>query len=172
MRHLVLALLLVTSPALSGCLSEDQIGNLYDDLEVKDKFESHTLLLETTPFSPTGTAEPEMPNGTEDVGQTWQDTFQVPNGTQRITIVFDVTFSTPDEPDPVPVNAPQGDLDAYVYGPDREQNNSRTFTQSADVKFGFNDPDEGEWTAGFEARGNGSVRVAVTGVVPVNASVG
>lgn len=168
MRALVLAALLVLGPAFTGCLSQDDIGNLYDDLEVEDKFESRVLLSERTPFSPAGALEPTVPNDTDEVGQSWTESFFVPNNTRRISVVFDVAFSTQEAP--LPGTVPEGDARVHVESPDGSENRSRTFTKTADVRFGFNQPDEGDWTAGFEARGNGSVAVKVTGIVPVNST--
>lgn len=171
MRRVLLACLLVTT-AFTGCLSQNTVENLRDDLEAKDEFVDRALLVEEVEFTPAGVADPNKSlDGPEDASQTWNETFEVPDRTRQVTVRFQIEFTQPDPTGPLPANPPDGEVRVYVEGPPGSgERRNITRSESATAGFDFSSPQGGQWEIGMEARGNGTVAFNVHGLVARNAT--
>lgn len=173
MRRVLLAAILLT-PATAGCLDGGgfDFDGLRNDLEAKDEFEDRILLTEKVPFTPAGIATADdTPSGPDDVSSSWETSVAVPNGTRSLTVKFVINFTNPDVSEPLPVNPPDGEVNVYIEGPGGTERNL-TRTESATAGFDFVSPQEGDWTLGLQARGNGTAQFTLRGIVPVGAPAG
>lgn len=162
----IAALLLIPT---TGCLDGASFDDLWTDLEAKDRFQERALFEDTVEFSPTGvTDSPGVPGGPEDVSDRWNATFDVPDGTRQLTVLFTVNFSTSDAQQPLPANPPDGSIFVYTRGPN-PTNESQNLTVEEPIRAGFDftNPTGGQWTVGYQARGQGTVSWTVLGLVPV-----
>lgn len=164
---------------LPGCLDSETYSGLWEDLEAKEKFQERSLYTETVEFGPQNAVDPNNPptsppGGLEDVGDAWNTTIPVPDGTRRLTVLFTVNFSTSDTSSgPLPANPPDGDMFIYARGPNAQnESQNTTIEENAHLGFDFTDPSGGEWTLGYEARGQGTISWRVIGEVPVNRTDG
>lgn len=170
MRRAWLALALATIILAPGCLDSNTYEGLWDDLEAEDEYHEQSFLIETINFSVAGLADPMNPPGSEeDASDSWNETITLPNGTQSMTVLFQVNFSASDLPDsPLPTNPPDGDISIYAQSPEGEQGQNTTLQENANLGFEFTNPNPGDWTIGFDARGEGTITFRVLATVPIN----
>lgn len=163
LRALALALLLAAP--LSGCLSSGPFDDLWEDLDVEERFETREVVNETQTFSPAGLADPSIlpPESPEDVRDPYEATFELPAGTRSLQMVFFVNFTTPESPVP---GVPQGEVTVFLQGPEGEERQNVTLQATAGGSFDVRRPNPGTWTYGFRALGNGEVGFHATAVVP------
>lgn len=157
---------------MPGCVDSGTFDDLWTDLEAEPKYEERSLFNEQVDFSPSGTLDPDNPpSTTDDASHRWSENITIPEGTRSITVLFTVNFTKPGPSDGVlPENSPgpDGQIEIFVRGPDADNETQNvTYEEAARGGFDFNGPTAGDWTLGFEARGEGTVTFRVFGTVLV-----
>lgn len=163
---------LLLAVPLAGCLDSGELGDRWDDLEVRDRFHEVSLLLEKREFSFAGAFDPaNPPSSPDEFGERWTGFFTVPLGTRSMSLTYNVRFENTTPPQ-VPVEAPKGSITIDLASPGEENENQHVvLSDSAGGGFDYRQPSPGEWEVRYTARGNGDVAFNATAQVPVNATV-